>query len=48
MRVGMSGVHGDALRVAVLAPPIEGRANAACLEALARGGVCCEARRAPL
>ncbi|MBW2386288.1 MAG: DUF167 domain-containing protein [Deltaproteobacteria bacterium] len=27
--------HGDALRVAVLAPPVEGRANAACMKVLA-------------
>jgi hypothetical protein len=31
----VGGAHGDALRVAVQAPPIEGRANAACVEALA-------------
>jgi uncharacterized protein (TIGR00251 family) len=28
-------VHGDALRVSVSAPPVEGRANKACVEALA-------------
>jgi uncharacterized protein (TIGR00251 family) len=33
-RVG--GLHGDALRVAVTAPPVEGEANRACVEALAR------------
>ena len=33
-RVG--GVHGDALRVAVQAPPVEGAANAACVHAIAR------------
>jgi uncharacterized protein (TIGR00251 family) len=33
-RVG--GVHGDALRVAVSAPPVEGRANAACVQLLAK------------
>jgi uncharacterized protein (TIGR00251 family) len=32
-RVG--GSHGDALRVAVRAAPVEGRANAACVAALA-------------
>jgi hypothetical protein len=34
-REAVGGAHGDALRVAVSAPPIEGRANAACVEALA-------------
>jgi uncharacterized protein (TIGR00251 family) len=34
-RSGVGGRHGDALRVAVRAPPLEGRANAACVEALA-------------
>jgi uncharacterized protein (TIGR00251 family) len=33
-RIG--GVHGDALRVAVSAPPVEGRANAACVQLLAK------------
>jgi len=33
-RVG--GLHGAALRVAVTAPPVEGEANRACIEALAR------------
>jgi uncharacterized protein (TIGR00251 family) len=32
-RIG--GLHGDALRVGVAAAPVEGRANAACCEALA-------------
>ena len=34
-RAGVGGVHGDALRVAVREPPVEGRANAACVRALA-------------
>ena len=34
-RAAVGGVHGDALRVAVQAPPVEGRANAACAAALA-------------
>jgi len=34
-RVAVGGAHGDALRVAVQAPPSEGRANAACVAALA-------------
>jgi uncharacterized protein (TIGR00251 family) len=29
-------LHGDALRVAVTAPPVSGRANKACVEALAK------------
>lgn len=33
-RVG--GVHGDALRVAVPEPPVEGAANAGCVRAIAR------------
>jgi hypothetical protein len=33
-RVG--GLHGDALRVAVKEPPVEGAANAACVRAIAR------------
>ena len=33
-RVG--GLYGDALRVAVQAPPVEGAANAACVRAIAR------------
>ena len=33
-RVG--GIHGDALRVAVSAPPVEGKANAACVQLLAK------------
>jgi hypothetical protein len=35
-REAVGGTHADALRVAVQAPPREGRANAACLGALAR------------
>lgn len=35
-RPAVGGVHGDALRVAVHEPPVEGRANAACIAALAR------------
>jgi hypothetical protein len=34
-RPGVGGAHGDALRVAVAAPPEAGAANAACVEALA-------------
>jgi uncharacterized protein (TIGR00251 family) len=34
-RASVGGVHGDALRVAVQAQAIEGRANAACVDALA-------------
>ncbi len=34
-RAAVGGAHGDALRVAVQAPAIEGRANTACIEALA-------------
>lgn len=34
-RAGVGGVHGDALRVAVREPPVEGKANAACVRALA-------------
>jgi uncharacterized protein (TIGR00251 family) len=34
-REAVGGAHGDALRVAVQAPPVEGRANAACVEVLA-------------
>ena len=34
-REGVGGLHGDALRVAVRAAPEAGRANAACIEALA-------------
>lgn len=34
-REAVAGAHGDALRVAVSAPPVEGRANAACVLALA-------------
>jgi len=32
----VGGLHGDALRVAVRAAPVGGKANAACVEALAR------------
>lgn len=35
-RAGIGGLHADALRVAVRAPASGGRANTACLEALAR------------
>jgi uncharacterized protein (TIGR00251 family) len=35
-RESVGGLHGDALRVAVTAPPIEGQANEACARALAR------------
>ncbi len=31
----VGGTHGDALRVAVKAPPVDGKANAACVQALA-------------
>jgi len=34
-RPAVGGLHGDALRVSVAAPPLEGRANAACRRALA-------------
>jgi len=34
-RPSVGGVQGDALRVAVAAPPVEGKANAACVAALA-------------
>jgi hypothetical protein len=34
-RPGVGGAHGDALRVAVSAPPVEGQANEACARALA-------------
>ncbi len=34
-REAVGGAHGDALRVAVQAPPVDGRANAGCVEALA-------------
>jgi len=34
-RPGVAGRHGDALRVAVSEPPVEGLANAACVRALA-------------
>jgi uncharacterized protein len=31
----IAGIHNDALKVKVTAPPVEGRANEACLEVLA-------------
>lgn len=34
-RPSVAGMHGDALRVAVAEPPVEGRANAACVRSLA-------------
>jgi uncharacterized protein (TIGR00251 family) len=34
-RPSVGGTHSDALRVAVSAPPVDGRANAACADALA-------------
>lgn len=34
-REAVGGTRGDALRVAVQAPPVEGRANVACVKALA-------------
>ena len=34
--VRVAGLHGDALRVSVSAPPVEGKANAACVAAIAR------------
>jgi uncharacterized protein (TIGR00251 family) len=34
-RAAVAGCHGDALRVAVAAPPVAGLANAACVQALA-------------
>lgn len=35
-RRAVGGRRGDALRVAVECPPVDGRANAACVEALAQ------------
>jgi len=35
-RDSAQGQHGDALRVAVKAPPVDGRANAACVAVLAQ------------
>jgi uncharacterized protein (TIGR00251 family) len=43
-RDGVGGRHGDALRVAVREPPESGRANAACLEALAEAFAVSRAR----
>ena len=34
-RTGVAGVHGDALKVRLAAPPVDGKANAALLEFLA-------------
>jgi uncharacterized protein (TIGR00251 family) len=34
-RAAVGGRRGDALRVSVTAPPVEGKANAACVQALA-------------
>lgn len=34
-RAGVDGVHGDALKVRVHAPPVEGAANAAVIEVIA-------------
>jgi uncharacterized protein (TIGR00251 family) len=34
-RAAVAGCHGDALRVSVTAPPVEGLANAACVRVLA-------------
>jgi uncharacterized protein len=36
----VAGLHGDALRVAVAAAPVEGQANAACRDALANALGC--------
>lgn len=35
-REAVGGAHGDALRVAVKEPPVEGKANEACAKALAK------------
>ena len=35
-RAGVDGVHGDALRVRVNAPPVDGAANVAVIEVLAK------------
>jgi len=35
-RAGLAGRHGDAVKLRVCAPPVDGRANAAVLDALAR------------
>jgi uncharacterized protein (TIGR00251 family) len=34
-RESVAGLHGDALRVSVKAPPVEGKANEACARAMA-------------
>ena len=34
-RSGVAGRHGDAVKIRVAAPPVEGKANAALLDALA-------------
>jgi uncharacterized protein (TIGR00251 family) len=34
-REAVGGRHGDALRVSVKAPPVDGKANAACVQVLA-------------
>lgn len=35
-RAGIDGTHGDALRVRVQAPPVDGAANAAVIDVIAR------------
>jgi len=39
-RPAIGGLHGDALRVAVTAPPLAGKANAACRGAIAEAIEC--------